>query len=200
MGSVVVLLGLVTSGVVLKETVPATWIAVIVHDEIRALAIAAAVLYMLVAPVAYALTNGGPVMAATLGIAPLAVAALGAGQVALTTDFAVALLTGATGAALATVVPAARRGEGWLPSWSASYENGLLVATGTTVIAVVAVATLASEPVAHPFRRHVPALVVATLVPTGLVAVGWVGWYRTRPNASRRTEEAIAAARERENG
>ncbi|MFP8954687.1 hypothetical protein ACLI4Z_17230 [Natrialbaceae archaeon A-arb3/5] len=185
--------------VALDGVVPATEIAVTGYDRLRATTIQLAMVLILVAPVAYGLRNGGPVLSYALALCPLGIAFLASGQLALTTDFVVVLLMGATGASLATVVPAVRRSSTRLPAWSIGFENGLLISTATTVLALVGTTRLATTGV-HPFGAHAGVLVALVGLPLSIVVFGWVGWYHAdrhgeEQNQTSRTQRSSVSGR-----
>ncbi len=132
------------------------WIVRIV-DGFTAVLIIAVVLSMTVIPTIYALTNGGPVMAATIGLVPMLSASILTLEYTLTNDIVVALV----GAAIGTVVALgvdwrhhARDTEAFAPG--RAQQDGLLFASGLTVITLVAV---------WRFDREAPAEMVATIDP-----------------------------------
>lgn len=126
-------------------------------DGYTAALIIAGVLSATVLPTLYGLANGGPAMAAAIGLTPQLAGGLLYLDYTLTNDLVVALIAAAVGAVVAV-------GTAWYRAGSVPTDiedapdrlDGLLVATGLTVVALAA---------AVQFDRGAPADVLATVDP-----------------------------------
>lgn len=123
-------------------------------------------------PLVYALVNGGPILAATIAMAPIATSWVITRTPVLTNDVVMALIAAATGAAVAVSVTWTRAGRHREMVVSEADLDGLLVASALSLIALVASLT---------FLTGAPQSMVSTLgflpwflaIPVGLCLVGW---------------------------
>lgn len=172
-GYVVVFTAMVAVAVALDRAMGPTSIPVGWYDRLRAWIIIIGMTLSLAVPIVYALLNDGALFALALAVWPEVLVPIVSGQFVLTPDLAIALTVGATAAAVGTLVPVARSGEN---RSTGAFEDGLLVATGATVLAAVAMWRLTGS-AAHPFGDVGATLLSTFVVPLFLIGVGWLVWY-----------------------
>lgn len=133
------------------------WWSIRLVDGFAAAVIIAAVLSATVLPAAYGVLNGGPVMAAVIGVIPFASGSLVYLEYTLTNDLVVALISSSLGAvvAVASTWIIRARSTGERAPLDGEFD-GLLVASGITVIAIGAT---------WRFDRGAPGDTVATIDP-----------------------------------
>lgn len=153
----IVLIGSVVVGVLhlgLVDRLPAVTIRLI--DGYMGGVIIAAVLAMTVIPLLYALANDGPIVAASIALAPHISSIVITQRFVLTNDVVIALVTASLAATMAAIMFAIRRSPSLDAPPTADEVDGLLVAMVVTVIAVWAVIR---------FDRGAPTSMVATIDP-----------------------------------
>lgn len=149
---VLVVIGMYAGGV---DLVP-RWL-ILFLDGFSAVLFAVAVLSATVLPIVYGLANGGPVLAAAIGLTPYATASLLSLEFTLTNDLVVALVGAAVGATAAVA-------SGWYVKAKVTSVltpgsediDGLFVASGITGVSLVAV---------WRFDQRSPAEIIATIDP-----------------------------------
>jgi hypothetical protein len=100
------------------------------------------VLSTFVVPLAYALFNGGPVLAFGIAVAPEVAVYAVTGTLYLTPDLALGLVYGALAAAAALYVTAYRTRGSLSPGSQIALDGGLLFATAAVLVATAALARL----------------------------------------------------------
>jgi hypothetical protein len=126
--------------------------------------IVAVVVSTFVAPVAYALYNGGPALAALIGVWPELVVYALTGTIHLTADVALGVAFGAFASVLALYAASYRLNGLLAPGADARLDDALLFATAATVVACVAVARLYVDGPAEMATRAEPYSLI--VVPT----------------------------------
>lgn len=163
---ILVVVGMYAGGV---DLVP-RWL-ILFLDGLSAVLFAIAVVSAAVLPIVYGLANGGPVLAAAIGLTPYVTASLLSLEFTLTNDLVVALVGAAVGATAAVA-------SGWYVKAKATSVltpgsediDGLFVASGITGVSLVAV---------WRFDQQAPAEIIATIDPAHWVilipTIGCIG-------------------------
>lgn len=156
-------------------------------DTLSLLVIALVAAAMLVAPVCYAVWNGGPLLSFGLPLVPVVIGDTVAGAYVLDLDLAVALTVGASAAALA-VVSADVRQVGSVRFWRADTdEDQLLFVTAIAIVAAVGVGRFVGTVPSYVLEWYAP-MGPVWLVTAAIVGSYWLRWarsaWRTRGNRS----------------
>lgn len=156
-------------------------------DTLSLLVIALVMATMLLAPLCYAVWNGGPLLSFALPFAPVAVADIVAGAYVLDLDLAVALTVGASAAALA-LLSADVRQAGSVRFWRADIdEDRLLFVTAIAIVAAVGVGRFVDTAPSYVLEWYAP-MGPVWLVTAAVVGSYWLRWarsaWRTRGNRS----------------
>lgn len=172
---------------------------VIAFDGLSALLILAVTATLLVVPIGYALWNGGPGLAFVAPQVPIALGALASRSYVLDLDAAVALTTGAAGAALALYVGDVRRIEALadvdrteaLRPWRTRPidEDVLLFVTAVAGLAFVVAVEFATTVPTYVLERFAP-IAILFAIPVVVLAVYWRARFDVvRSDATRRVSD-----------
>jgi|AntRauMinimDraft_3_1070383.scaffolds.fasta_scaffold00104_12 hypothetical protein len=147
-------------------------------DTLSLLVIALVTATMLLAPLCYAVWNGGPLLSFGLPLTPVAVGDIMAGAYVLDLDLAVALTVGASAAALALLATDVRQ-VGSVRFWRAdTHEDRLVFVTAIATVAAVGIGRFVGTAPSYVLEWYAP-MGVVWLVTAAVLGSYWLNWARS---------------------
>ncbi|PGF15978.1 hypothetical protein CP556_07505 [Natrinema sp. CBA1119] len=149
-------------------------------DTLSLLVIALVTATMLLAPLCYAVWNGGPLLSFGLPLVPVAVGDTVAGAYVLDLDLAVALTVGASAAALALLATDVRQ-VGSVRFWRAEHDGDddrLLFVTALATVTAVGVGRFVGTAPSYVLEWYAP-MGAVWLVTAAVLGSYWLNWARS---------------------